>query len=349
MSPVPQSAPEAGDRAFGEMPVGNGPFKMAEPWNGNRITLVRNDRYTGPKPALDGVRFTILLPNAAIDAEYQAFQAGEIDFAKVPAPARPDAKERYGAGFMAVPGFGVRYLVPVVANPPLDRPEARRAVSLAIDRDEIIEDIFGGFEQKATSIVPPRLEAAYQAGVCDTCDHSDVARAKQLAAQAGLSPGTRLSLMFNSDGGHEEWAQRVSFQLEKHLGLEVDLQAFPSGEYDERKKAKDAQGLFFGSWKADYPGPDAFLFPLLSKGSASNEGGYGSGAFEEVLAQGQGASDEDERVRLFRQAEQIAIGQDAALIPLWYRTAYRVYDAKRWEGVGIDFFENPTLTTIRPK
>ena len=47
----------------------------------------------------------------------------------------------------------------------------------------------------------------------------------------------------------------------------------------------------------------------------------------------------------YKQAEKIAIGEDLALIPLWYRTQYRAFNNK-FVGVNLDFFENPTLRTI---
>ncbi len=52
------------------------------------------------------------------------------------------------------------------------------------------------------------------------------------------------------------------------------------------------------------------------------------------------------RAAHYRRAEQIAIGQDLALIPLWYRTEYPAFNASRRVGVNNDFFENPTLRTI---
>ncbi len=65
-----------------------------------------------------------------------------------------------------------------------------------------------------------------------------------------------------------------------------------------------------------------------------------------LLAAGLAEPDAAKRAADYRRAEQIAIGQDLALIPLWYRTEYRAFDASKWVGVNNDFFENPTLRTI---
>jgi ABC-type oligopeptide transport system substrate-binding subunit len=355
MSPVPEVAGEATNRAYNDMPIGNGPFKMKEPWrHDERISLVRNDDYFGEKPSLDGVEITILPSQGALEAEYKGVQAGQFDYARVPPSFVPQAKAIYGpkGGFINKLTYSITYLLVNVVNPPLDSPEARKAVSLAIDRDAIIEGVWKGFQTKATSLVPPVFKAYYQPNVCDVCDKADPARAKALAASAGLLPGTKVNFAFNTGGGHEAWVQAVAQQLEKNLGLQIDLQPMPFAELLKREKASDASGLFRAGWIADYPSAENMLFPLLSKHSlppGDNRGRYVNERFDDLLAQARKAPSEDQRANLIKEAERIAIGTDLALIPLWYRSVQRVFDADRWADMGLDFFENPTLAVIHRK
>ena len=111
-----------------------------------------------------------------------------------------------------------------------------------------------------------------------------------------------------------------------------------------------ATGLFRNGWIADYPTASNFLAPLLGTQPADNPGAndayYSNKDVDRLLAAGLAEPDAGRRAADFRRAEQIAIGQDLALIPLWYRTEYRAFDAKKWVGVNNDFFENPTLRTI---
>ena len=72
--------------------------------------------------------------------------------------------------------------------------------------------------------MPPPFKAYFQAGVCDVCDKPDIARAKELASKAGLTPGTKVNLGYNTGGGHEAWVQAVQQQLQDNLGLKVELQ-----------------------------------------------------------------------------------------------------------------------------
>jgi ABC-type oligopeptide transport system substrate-binding subunit len=355
MSPVPASAGEADNKTFNDMPIGNGPFKLKEPWRHDQgITLVRNDSYFGQKAYLDEVDLTIQPTQDALEAEYKGVQSGQYDYARIPPALIPQAKATYEpkGGFIHKLSYGINYLLVNVVNPPLKKADARKAISLAIDRQAIIDGVFKGLQTKATSMIPPPLKAFYQPDVCAECATPDIAKAKTMAAAAGIPPGTKVSLAFNTGGGHEAWVQAVQEQLQKNLGLKVDLQPAPFAELLKKEKANDASGLFRAAWSADYPSGENFLFPLLSKKSlppGDNRGRYDNPAFDDLLTQARKTPDDAQRATLIKQAEKIAIGDDAALIPLWYRDQYRAFDSAKWKGVDIDFFENPTLATISLK
>ena len=117
----------------------------------------------------------------------------------------------------------------------------------------------------------------------------------------------------------------------------------------QKEAAKGAAGLWRAAWSADYPSAENFLFPLLSKKSlppGDNRGRYDNAKFDDLLVQARKTPDDAERAKLIKQAEQVAIGDDMALIPLWYRDQYRVFDAAKWRNVAIDFNENATLSVI---
>lgn len=353
-SPVPDEAGEADNKTFNDMPIGNGPFKMKEPWQHDQsITLVRNDTYFGEKAKLDEVAITLLPAQNGIEAEYKGFPT-QFDFARIPPALIPQAKAEYEPQGMFSHDLtnGINYLLVNVVNPPLNKVDARKAISLAIDRDAIIAGVFKGLQTKATSIVPPPFKAYHQAGVCDVCDKPDIPRAKSLAASAGLSPGTRVNLAYNTGAGHETWVQAVQQQLQDNLGLRVELQPFPFRELLQKESQSDASGLFRAAWSADYPSAENFLYPLLSKNSlppGDNRGRYQNAKFDDLLAQARKTPDEPERIRLIQEAERIAIGEDLALIPLWYRDQYRVFDSAKWNNVALDFHEDPTLSVISLK
>jgi ABC-type oligopeptide transport system substrate-binding subunit len=352
-SPVPTSAGDAGPNTpFANMPIGNGKFKMKGPWQHDKsITLELNDLYYGTKAHLDEVDITILPASNASTLEYQNFQAGSADWARMDPAVLPQAKATFGpkGEFLHQQTFGMNYLLPIVFNAPMNSVNARKAVSMAIDRKAITEGVFKGFETPADSFVPPTLKAYSQPGVCTACTF-DVAKAKQLAASAGLKPGSKVSLAFNTGGGHEAWTQAVKSQLETNLGLVVDYKGVPFKELLADEKANTANGLFRAAWSADYPAADDFLRPLLAKSSfppGDNRGRYFNATFEDLINRGIATADDSQRIALYRQAEKIAIGDDLALIPLWYRDQYRVANNK-YTNLRLDFFENPTLGDASP-
>ena len=354
-SPVPASAGEADNKVFNDMPIGNGPFKMKEPWRHDQsITLVRNDTFFDTKPNIDEVAITLLPTTGALEAEYKGVQSGQFDFARIPPTLIPQAKAEFEpkGAFIHELTNGINYMLVNVVNPPLNKVDARKAISLAIDRDAIIAGVYKGLQTKASSIVPPPFKAYYQPGVCDVCDKPDVPRAKELAAKAGLTPGTKVNLAFNTGGGHEAWVQAVQQQLQDNLGLKVELQPYPFRELLQKESEKNASGLYRAAWSADYPSAENFLFPLLSKSSlppGDNRGRYQNAKFDDLLVQARKTPDEAKRAELIKQAEKIAIGEDLALIPMWYRDQYRVFDSSKWKNVAIDFQENPTLATLSLK
>jgi ABC-type oligopeptide transport system substrate-binding subunit len=361
MSPVPSTAGAASNKQYNDMPIGNGPFKMAKPWEHNKsISLVRNDQYSFDKAKLDAVEVSILNPNNAQQLEYQGFQGGQFDWARIPPEQQPAAKTRYEpqGDWLAEDTNGMNYLLPIIEHGPMAKKEARLAVSYAIDRQAIIDGVFKGFQTKSTTIVPPVFKDAYQKGLCVSCEKPDPNLAKQLAQQAGLPPGSAVKLSFNTGAGHETWTQAVKAQLEDVLGWKINYSGIPFEQLLEEEQQPKATGVYRFAWGADYNTPDNFLFPLLATASINksdagvvqgdNRGRYSNPRFDGLLNQERAAKDAGERVRIIKEAEKVAL-DDMALIPLWNRSQYRLFNAQKFTGGNIDFYENPPLESISLK
>jgi oligopeptide transport system substrate-binding protein len=349
-SPVPSTAGDAKNQAFNEAPVGNGPFmiKPGTKWEHNqKISLVRNDGYFGDKPKLDGIDYTIFPAQGRLDAEYRAFTAGDVDFARIPAALFSQAKSTYEpqGNFFKQEMFGINYIMPNAAKGPLANADARKAVSMAIDRDAISKGVYQGSLTSATAFIPPPFGDFYSASVCaDTCKYDPI-KAKDFATKGGLTPGTHLKLSYNNDGGHEPLVQAWKDQLEKNLGVVVDLDGKPFAEQLQQRDKGDFD-LARAAWSADYPTPDNFLFPLLGTGAEDNDGGYSNKAFDALITKERSPVSDSDRKKAIQDAEKLAVGTDMAAIPTYNRTQYRVFDSKKWTGVKLDFFEEPTLDLV---
>jgi oligopeptide transport system substrate-binding protein len=358
-SPVPVEAGAASNTKYNDMPIGNGPFKMAGPWQHNKsITLVANDAYTdGPKAMLSKVELTIQ-DGSDSSFEYKGFKNGDFDYARVSAASdlQPAAKEFYTPdpttnAFVKANTYGIEYLLVNVKNPPLNSVKAREAVSYAIDRDAIISGVLKDSVTKATSLVPPAFtsQGTYQPGICASCVKQDKNMAKELAKEAGLPAGTKVNVAYNTGAGHDPVYQAIAGELTDVLGWNVNLQPEAFKDLLKNENLPNASGIFRSGWTADYPTAWDFLYPLLGTqppdNPGNNSGRYSNPMVDSLLAQGQAEPDPTKRADLYKQAEKIAIGQDLGAIPLYVKTQYSVFSSK-FVGGNIDFFVNPTLRTI---
>jgi oligopeptide transport system substrate-binding protein len=359
-SPVPKVAGDPNkNRAFVDAPIGNGPFMMDGKWEHDKgIKLKRFADFGAGDPAyLETVEITITA-NGSTD-EYAGYQNGVFDWARMPTPVLAQARSTYEPKdqWITRNTNGMNYLLPMTTQKPLDSPEARKAISMAINRDEIINSIFQGSQTPATSFIPPVFEG-WQDGVCECKFNLD--EAKKLAKEAGLTEGTELNMQFNVDAGHDEWMAAVKDQLETNLGLKINMTSVPFTDLLDNERQPNSTGLYRSAWGADYPTMENYLTPLLSTaaiGAASpsepatgdNKGRYSNKEFDDLLAKAKGTPDEKERISLYNQAEKIAIGDDMAEIPLWNRTQHRLANTDKFINMRMDFNENPDLSVISIK
>jgi len=353
--PVPSDATIAGQKpSFGENPIGNGPFmlKQPEPWKHNQsITMVPNPKYVGSrqKPVLDEVVFVIL---ADFDTAYLEWQAGNLDWTRIPPPKLAEAEAQNAGMFIKKAMAGLNYLAPNANKPPTDNKLFRQAVSLAVDRDAINRSIFNGLQAPADSIIPP-IMPGYRKGACKLCKY-DPAQAKQLFQQSGVQLTGPLPLYFNAGAGHEQWMQAVADQIKTNLGIEVRLEGIqPFSAYLKFLGSPLAPGGAPGSvnrlaWGLDYPTPWNFLWPLLHSKSADNHSNYTNPAFEAKIAEANRVEDEAARIKIYQQAEDIAL-EDMAFVPMWFRIQFRLVKLDQFTGVDMDPYEHPTFTTISRK
>ncbi len=360
-SPVPSTAgaPSA-NSAYVDAPIGNGPFMMDGKWQHDKgIKLKRFEDYTiGHKAYLDSVEITITA-NGAQD-EYAGYQNGTFDWARMPTPVLEQARATYEPQdqWITKNTNGMNYLLVMVTKKPLDSAKARKALSMAIDRNAIINGVFKGSQTPADSFVPPVFTDAYQKGVCDACTFN-LDEAKKLAKEAGLTEGTELNFQFNVDAGHEEWTAAVKDQLETNLGLKVNLSGVQFSDLLDNEQQPDSTGIYRAAWGADYPTPENFLSPLLSTAAigagptepvvGDNRGRYSNSKFDDLLKEGRATKDEAERIKKYQEAERIAIGDDLAVIPLWNRTQHRLANTAKFINMRMDFSENPDLYEISIK
>ncbi|MEE1784057.1 ABC transporter substrate-binding protein [Streptomyces sp. SP17BM10] len=317
-------------KAFGEHPIGNGPFQMDGDWEHNKqIKVKRYDNYGGTKAHLQSVTFKIY---DNLDTAYNDLRADNIQATnKLPISAMSTVASEFGDRYINKPESGIGYIgFPIAYNPAYQKPEIRKAISMAIDRDSITKTIFAGTRVPASDFVSPLING-YRKDACgDACKY-DPAKAKDLFTQAGGLPNNTLELGYNADGGHKEWIEAVGNQLKKNLGIEVTFKPFEKfGKILDALQAKQYQGAFRMAWSMDYPSIEDYLRPIFSKvaiDSGSNYGGYVNDQFENLLNQADAAKTEDEGIKLYQQADDILI-KDMPYIPVYTYQSSAAYTKK---------------------
>jgi oligopeptide transport system substrate-binding protein len=362
-SPVPSTVGAVTDTKYTDEPIGNGPFKMDGPWIHDKgIKLKRFDDYTvGKKANLDAIEITITSPDHGNQDEYDGFKNKTFDWARMPTEVFPSARAEFDPKheWIATKTSGINYLVVMVTEKPLDTAKARRALSMAIDRNAITQGVFKGFQTPATAIVPPSFKDAYQPDACDACKY-DPEQAKKLAQEAGLTPGTALKFQFNTGAGHEAWTLATKDQLEKTLGLKVEYNGVPFKDLLKNQQQPHATGIFRLAWGADYPLQSNFLQPLFSTESigetdlnkpstGDNVGRYSNPKFDELIKKAAATKDEAERIKLYKEAEKLAVGTDQALIPMFQRFQFRLVNTEKFTNLRMNFFEDPDFPIISLK
>ena len=308
--------------AYGQKPIGNGPYVLEE-WNHDASALlVKNPEYVGPREAKnDGIDFRFY---AKIDAAYTDLLAGNLDVID----AIPDSafktyeSELNGRAVNQPAAVFQSFTVPERLDH-FSGEEGnlrRQALSMAFDRSEITEKIFDGTRTPAKDFTSPVI-AGYDKDLKghDVLQYNPE-KAKELWEKAdAISPWSgSFEIAYNADGGHQGWVDAVTNSIRNTLG--IDAQGKPMPDFKSfRNEVKDRtiQTGFRTGWQADYPGLGNFLVPLYTTGASSNDGDYSSAAFDAQMKKAAGADSVEESSKLYNEGQEILF-QDLPAIPLWY-------------------------------
>ncbi|MCC2307051.1 peptide ABC transporter substrate-binding protein [Cellulomonas chengniuliangii] len=323
--PLPQAAFEDMD-AFGEHPIGNGPYKVAsdDAWQHNvEIALVPNEDYTDERvPQNGGVTIKFY---ETVDGAYNDLLAGQLDVLdQVPDSAFSTVENELGDRAINQPAALNQTLTIPMDLEHFSGEEGvlrRQAISMAINREEITDAIFEGTRTPARDFTSPVID-----GWSDDVAGVEVLefnpeKARELWAEAdAISPYTgTFTIGYNSDGGHQAWVDAVTNSLRNTLGISAEGNPYPAFK-DLRADvtAGTISGAFRSGWQADYPSLYNFLGPIFGTGAGSNDAGYSSPEVDSLLAQGSAASSVDEANEYFTQVQEVLL-QDLPQIPLWYQ------------------------------
>jgi peptide/nickel transport system substrate-binding protein len=316
----------------GTAAVGTGPFLLESFRRGEGIELVRNPDYWGEAAPWERVT---MLPLTSDGPRVAALIAGDVNFIENP-PLQDLDRLRADSDLRVVQGISNRVIYihldhaqvpsPMITGTdganPLQDIRVREALTIAVNRDAIVERIMGGVAVSAGELLPPGMFGAHEEGDLPPRAY-DAERAQALLAEAGYPDGFGITIGTPNDRyiNDAQVAQAVA-QMWSRIGIETEIDASTASTFFSRRNAFEFSAYLAG-WGAGTGEMSSPLRALLATRNSdlglggTNRGQYSNPEMDAVLIEALRTVDDDAREALLRQASRMAM-DDYAIIPLHY-------------------------------
>ncbi len=292
-----------------DKPIGTGFFTF-ESWTpDDRIKLVRNEDYWGDKPHVDTVTFQVSPESATRNADL------ERGFVQIADPVQPIEvnsinESNFGSVFQK-PSSGLSYIGFNMNKKPFDDKRVRQAITMMVNRAEIIDGIYEGFGIPAVGPLAPGIF-----GYDDSLEpiEYDVEKAKQLLAEAGYADGFKTTIWTNDSDQRTDTAIMLQHAL-KEVNIDVDIEQLEWGAY-LAKTAAGEHDMFIHGWSNPPGDADYGLYALFNSaqhGDAGNRSFYNNPEVDALLDEGRREADPEKRMAIYKEIQEILI-DDAPLI-----------------------------------
>ena len=344
-------ATEAAGDQFGMDPavtVGTGPFEFSSWSFNNQLVLTRNEGYWKGASGLPGVVIKII-PDT--ETQSMMFESGELDILDLDYAADSVDRftETYPDQIVQGPRVGIVYFTMNFNKEPFQDVRVRKAVQMSIDRQAILDALYGGRGQVEQGIFPHGLigfnpdqeEIKY-----------DPEAAKALLAEAGYADGFDMEIAADSSASDTMTMalEIVSDQLAE-VGIRAEIKNYDESTWLETRKSGEL-GSFISTWSADYNDPDNFIYTFFGNEEKTRirSINYPDTEVMERVAKARTIVNEDERLAEYKALEEKIIHEDAAWVPMFSRlhlfaVSKRVQGfAPLWSGLSDQLFYNISLS-----
>ena len=312
--------------------VGNGPFKLSS-WELNKLLVVKKSLtyWDADNVQLNEIHF---FPVDNATREDLMFRSGKLHVTStVPQEKIEVYKEKYPENLKIDPYYGTYYYRFNTNKEPFDNKLVRQALSLSIDRKQIVDKVQKGGQAVAFSFTPPDKNAFYPS----TKLEYDPVRARELLVQAGYEEGTfpSFELLYNTSEGHQKLAQAIQQMWKKNLNVDVTLTNTDWKVYLSKMSIGDFSVARAG-WIGDYVDPKSFL-DMMVTGRGNNQTGWSSNRYDSLLLKGANSSSQEERFSFFDEAEHILMDELPVLPIYTYTRIYMLHpDVEGWDSNLLD-------------
>lgn len=312
----------------------NGPYKLTA-WNHNsEIVMEPNEQYydaanLGP----DKITFKLMDDQNAM---LSGFNSGELDFIEdVPQAELPSL---IASGDLKIVDYiGTYYVCYQTQKAPFDDPRVRQAFTLAVNRTFIVDKVTQAGQVPANGFVPAgvydaagstgddfrTVGGAYYSieGDADYSYEANCEKARELLAEAGYPNGENFPVveyLYNTSDAHKAVAEALQNMWETELGVKVTLNNQEWAVFLQTRKDGN-YSIARNGWIADYNDPMSFLDMWLT-GGGNNDAQYANADYDAKIQEAKNTTDPAARMKLMHEAENIIMGQDWALNPLYFYT-----------------------------
>ncbi|WP_370515958.1 ABC transporter substrate-binding protein [Pantoea sp. Mhis] len=309
-------------------PVGTGPFILEEYQKDSRILYKANPNFWGKKPKIDHLVFSIT-PDASV--RYAKLQKGECQVMAYPNPADIAAmKKNNKINVLHEASLSVGYISFNIQKKPLDQVKVRQALAMAVNKQAIIDAIYQGSGQIAKNLIPPTMWS-YNDDVKDY-EYNPI-KAKKMLKDIGLANGFSIDLWaIPVQRPYNPNARRMAEMIQADwgkIGVKTKIVTFEWGEFLKRARDGEHQAIMAG-WTGDSGDPDNFFNNLFSCSAAKDGSNYSRWCyqpFEKQIKLASAESDQNKRIKFYKQAQIIMHEQVPALI-IAHSTVYEPVSKK---------------------
>ena len=301
---------EAGENwGLGTDLIGTGPYKIEENDDTTQVVLVKNEDYHGGEVNLDELQFIFYDDD---QTKLIAYENGDIDLADLNASLLSQYQANYADEITAYYPLGTAFISMNLNDQYLSDVNVRKAISLAINREELVDAVLNGAGIPATSYLNNGIP-----GHDDSLSvyEYNPEKAKELLAEAGYADGiTITSEVRQSD-------QAVYSAIQGYLaevGINMELNVVDNATYNSDRTAGKIP-LTGMTWNALYPDGDFQMYNYFYSSKSDAQGVfYHNDEFDKLLDDARKSTDEDARAEMYKEADKILSQDDYACIPLYY-------------------------------
>ena len=310
---VPKEEVEGWGDSFGDHLVGSGPFKLDQFLKDQESDLSKNDAYWGPTPNLDGVTIKVVtdMTQAA-----NGLTTGELDMAtSLTGESIQTIKNNSDLVMQQTPALHIAYVYFNQVNGPTADQRVRKAILMAINRDDLVKGVYPYGEAETASLPLPKGSWGYDASVESDVPAYDPDAAKALMAEAGYADGLSLNLYISNTEARIKMGTILQQTLRETLNIDLTINPSDWGTFSATAASGTAD-MYGMSWTW-YPDPFFFLNKLFSSsevGALGNGAGFSHQDVDDLLDKALAVTDQDQRADYYKQALKAIVSYDPMLV-----------------------------------